>query len=101
MDNVRGENPPGGGAVTLAEAPLVWARRHWPWLVGAVVLLLIVWRASSGTRDENGRYVLVKDDVPCQSVRSDDDGRRWCYVVLDSRTGKLEERVRKIGGRRK
>ena len=44
---------------------------------------------------------LVKDDIPCQMQREDEDGRKWCYVVLDTRSGKLEERVRKVGSQKK
>ena len=80
----------------LESDPLAWIREHWA-LVGAIVLLLLfVWVASGDTKRENGRYVLVKDDVPCQSA-AETSGRRWCYVVLDTRTGKLEERVRRLG----
>ena len=76
--------------------PVAWVREHWALVGGIVLVLLVLWAASGDRRHENGRYVLVKDDVPCQS--SQPSGRRWCYVVLDTRTGKLEERVRRIGG---
>ena len=78
--------------------PVAWIREHWG-LIGAIVLvLLVLWLASGDSHRESGRYVLVKDDVPCQSA-GDANGRRWCYVLLDTRTGKLEERVRKLGAR--
>ncbi len=100
MANAHGDGVSEGVTTTPTDETLAWIRHHWLWVVGAVLLLLILWRASGRTPDENGRYLLVKDDVPCQSARSGDEGRRWCYVVLDTRTGKLEERVRKIGKRR-
>jgi hypothetical protein len=73
-----------------------WAREHWRWLLAVALVVFLFWRFSGKRPDENGRYVLVKDDVPCQAQRGDDDGRRWCYVVLDTRSGRLEERVRKV-----
>jgi hypothetical protein len=79
---------------------LAWLQERWVLLAGAALLLLMVWLASGEADGENGRYVLVKDDVPCQSVR-DDDGRSWCYLVLDTRTGDLEERARKLRKRRR
>ncbi len=78
--------------------PLSWIREHWA-VVGAIVfVVLVLWVASGESHRESGRYVLVKDDVPCQSV-GESNARRWCYVVLDTRTGKLEERTRKLGAR--
>jgi len=76
-----------------------WIRERWV-LIGIVVvfLLLIWWFRSGEPRSANGRYVLVKDDVPCESA-SEPEARRWCYVVLDTRTGRLEERARRIGSR--
>lgn len=76
--------------------PLAWIREHWTLVGGIVLVLLLLWAASGERRRENGRYVLVKDDVPCQST-VETSARRWCYVVLDTRTGKLEERVRRLG----
>jgi len=76
--------------------PLAWLRERWALVAGLAFLLLLVWWLASGKpHSENGRYVLVKDDVPCQSA-ADADARRWCYLLLDTRTGKLEERVRKF-----
>jgi hypothetical protein len=78
---------------------LAWLREHWALVTGLVFMLLLVWWLASGEpRSESGRYVLVKDDVPCQSL-ADADARRWCYVLLDTHTGKLEERVRKLRAR--
>ena len=78
-----------------------WARVRWRWLLAIALVLFGLWRFSGKRPDENGRYVLVKDDIPCQTQRADDDGRRWCYVVLDTRSGRLEERVRKVGGHKR
>ncbi len=77
--------------------PLTWIRDHWPLVGGLVLVLLVLWVASGESRRDTGRYMLVKDDIPCQSS-TESSSRRWCYVVLDTRTGKLEERVRKLGG---
>jgi hypothetical protein len=77
--------------------PLSWIREHWALVGGIVFVLLVLWVASGESHRESGRYALVKDDVPCQSG-GESSGRRWCYVVLDTRTGKLEERARKFGG---
>jgi hypothetical protein len=76
---------------------MAWGRERWPWIVTIFVMLFVLWRFSGSRPEENGRYVLVKDDIPCQTQREDDDGRRWCYLVLDTRSGKLEERGRKVG----
>ena len=73
-----------------------WGRERWRWLLAIALVLFGLWRFSGKHPDETGRYVLVKDDVPCQTQREDDDARRWCYVVLDTSSGKLEERVRKV-----
>ncbi len=75
---------------------LAWAQQRWRWLLVLVLVLFAAWRCSDERPKENGRYVLVKDDVPCQIQPEDEDGRRWCYVVLDTRSGKLEERVRTL-----
>jgi hypothetical protein len=83
------------------ESVMAWARLRWRWLLALALALFVAWRVSGDRPKENGRYVLVKDDVPCQAQRADEDGRRWCYVVLDTRSGRLEERVRKVGGKRK
>jgi len=101
LPDPQGSGPAGIPSALPADAreALEWARKRWPWIAGSAVLLLALWRLSGDANEGNGRYVLVKDDVPCQSVRAADDARRWCYVVLDTRTGKLEERVRKIGSR--
>ena len=94
MDDAR---PQIGTRASLTADPAAWVREHWIGLAVAVFLLLFVWWLRSGERlVENGRYVLVKDDVPCQSA-SEAEARRWCYVVLDTRTGRLEERVRRFG----
>lgn len=77
--------------------PVTWVREHWALIGGIVLVLLVLWVASGRSHRDLGRYVLVKDDVPCQSA-SESSVRRWCYVVLDTRTGKLEERTRKLGG---
>jgi hypothetical protein len=84
------------GATANHGEPLAWIREHLGVVAAVIVVLLILWLASGESHRENGRYVLVKDDVPCQFA-GDANGRRWCYVVLDTRTGKLEERVRKLG----
>jgi hypothetical protein len=76
---------------------LSWLRERWVLVAGLVLLLL--WLSSGRRAPENGRYVLVRDDVPCQSAVEGDE-RRWCYIVLDTRTGKMEERARKIGRKR-
>ena len=76
---------------------LAWIREHWALVGGVVFVLLVLWVTSGESHREAGRYTLVKDDVPCQSA-AEANNRRWCYVVLDTRTGKLEERVRKLGG---
>ena len=76
---------------------LAFVQQRWRWILAVLLVLFLMWRFSGKRPEENGRYVLVKDDVPCQVQRDDEDGRRWCYVVLDTRSGKLEERVRKVG----
>ena len=81
-----------------ADDTLAWIREHWALVGGIVFVLVVLWVTSGESHREAGRYVLVKDDVPCQSV-AEASNRRWCYVVLDTRTGKLEERVRKLGER--
>jgi len=58
-------------------------------------------RFSGKDPEENGRYVLVKDDNPCETQREDEAGRHWCYLVLDIRSGKLEERARKVGSKKR
>ncbi len=80
---------------------IAWGQQRWRWILAAVLVVFLMWRFSGKPPEENGRYVLVKDDVPCQTQREDDEGRRWCYVVLDTRSGRLEERVRKVGSKRK
>jgi hypothetical protein len=77
--------------------PVGWMREHWALVAAVAFVLFVTWLASGEPRHESGRYVLVKDDVPCQTP--DAEARRWCYVVLDTRTGKLEERVRRLGSR--
>ena len=89
--------PESNGRAGLGDDPLAWIREHWGFVAALAAVLLVLWIASGEPAHENGRYVLVKDDVPCQTP--DADGRRWCYLVLDTRTGKLEERVRKLGAR--
>jgi hypothetical protein len=80
---------------------LAWVREHWI-AVAIAALVLIAWLASGDDHNDNGRYVLVKDNVPCEVLRDkDDDGRRWCYVLLDTESGKLEERLRKLRLREK
>lgn len=73
---------------------LTWAQQYWRWVLVLALVLFALCRFSGKRPEENGRYVLVKDDVPCQIQPEDEDGRRWCYVVLDTRSGKLEERLR-------
>jgi len=63
-------------------------------VLALLLLFFLAWRFSGKPPEPNGRYVLVKDDIPCQVQPDDEDGRRWCYVVLDTRSGRLEERVR-------
>ncbi len=87
--------PDAAKLASVERDPVAWIREHWMLVGGLVLLLLVLWAVSGDRRRDNGRYVLVKDDVPCQSAEP--SGRRWCYVVLDTRTGKLEERVRRIG----
>ena len=81
----------------LAGDTLAFVQQRWRWILAVLLVLFLMWRFSGKRPEENGRYVLVKDDVPCQVQRDDEDGRRWCYVVLDTRSGRLEERVRKVG----
>jgi hypothetical protein len=77
---------------------VAWVQQRWRGILALLfVLLFLMWRFSGKRPDENGRYVMVQDDVPCQAQREDEDGRRWCYIVLDTRSGRLEERVRKVG----
>ena len=76
---------------------LAFVQQRWRWILAVLLVLFLMWRFSGKRPEENGRYVLVKDDVPCQVQRDEEDGRRWCYVVLDTRSGRLEERVRKVG----
>jgi len=80
---------------------VAFVQQRWRWILALLLVLFLMWRFSGKRPEENGRYVLVKDDVPCQVQREDEDGRRWCYVVLDTRSGRLEERVRKVGPKRK
>jgi hypothetical protein len=79
---------------------VAWAREHWRPIAAVLFVLFLLWRFSGKRPEENGRYVLVKDDVPCQMQREDDE-RRWCYLVLDTRSGRLEERVRKVASEKK
>ena len=81
-----------------ARDPFSWLGERWVVIAGLAAVLLVLWLASGSRAPENGRYVLVRDDVPCQSTVEGDE-RRWCYLVLDTRTGKMEERVRKLGPR--
>lgn len=88
-----------GAPVTDPRDPLPWLRSHAGLVAGALLAALFLWWLTSGKREsDTGRYVLVKDDVPCQAA-AEAESRRWCYLVLDTRSGKLEERVRKIGSR--
>ena len=81
---------------------LAWTRERWRWIAALLLVVLCFWRFSGSSRPEpTGRYVLVKDDVPCQAQRDEDEARRWCYVVLDTRSGKLEERVRRVGSQKR
>lgn len=82
------------GAAFPAADVAVWVRERWRWIVGILLVLFALWRFSGKPPEQNGRYLLIKDDIPCQTQREDD--RRWCYLVLDTRSGKLEERVRKV-----
>jgi len=81
---------------SIASDALTWLQDRWRILLAVALLVFVYWKFSGKRPEENGRFVLVKDDVPCQSVR-EDEGRRWCYVVLDTRTGRLEERGRRMG----
>lgn len=92
------EIPPRGGSAVDDLA--AWAQEHWRILAVVLLVLFLMWRFSGKRPEETGRWVLVKDDVPCQAQR-DDEGRRWCYLVLDTRSGKLEERVRKVGPKKR
>jgi len=77
--------------------PLAWIQERWVLIAGLVLFLLVVWLASGGeSQHENGRYVLVKDNVPCETVTAGESDARWCYLLLDTKAGRLEERVRKL-----
>ena len=78
--------------------PLAWIQERWILLAGLALFLLVVWFASGESRP-NGRYVLVKDDVPCEARKEEEEGRRWCYLVLDTQSGVIEERARKVHAR--
>lgn len=84
--------------LSVESDPIAWIREHWALIAAVIGVLFVLWFASGEPHRENGRYVLVKDDVPCES-NAEPGGRRWCYVVLDTRTGQLEQRVRKFDGR--
>lgn len=91
----------GSEGAAAANDVLIWAKQRWRWILVLSLLLLLMWRFAGGKQPEpSGRYVLVKDDVPCQVQSGDQDGRRWCYIVLDTRSGKLEERLRTMGKRK-
>ena len=94
------ETRPNDGSFPAADV-VAWGRERWRWITAIFVVLFVLWRFSGTRPEENGRYVLVKDDIPCQTQREDDDGRRWCYLVLDTRSGKLEERGRKVGSQKR
>lgn len=85
------------GGLDEARDALAWVREHWV-AVALAAALVVGWLATGETRREIGRFALVKDNVPCEILRGqDDDGtRRWCYVLLDTESGKLEERLRKL-----
>ena len=74
---------------------LAWVEERWVLVAGLVLFLVVIWFASAEPR-KNGRYLLVKDDVPCESRKDDEEGRRWCYLVLDTQSGLIEERIRKV-----
>jgi hypothetical protein len=78
---------------------LAWIQERWVLLAGLALFLLVVWFASAEPRRNNGRYVLVKDDVPCEARKDDEEARRWCYLVLDTESGVIEERARKVRAR--
>jgi len=80
---------------------VTWGQERWRWIAALIFVLFVMWRFSGKPPEENGRYVLVKDDILCQTQREDEAGRRWCYLVLDTRSGKLEERVRKVGSQKR
>jgi hypothetical protein len=95
------ETSPAPSTPQPLEDALAWVREHWV-AVAIAALVLIAWLASGDDRNDNGRYLLVKDNVPCEILRDkEDDGRRWCYVLLDTESGKLEERLRKLRLREK
>ena len=96
-DGERGGGIPGLDWPLDVGEVLAWLREHWLAVAGvAVVLILLLWLASGDDGDDEiGRYVLVKDGVPCE-VAGGQDERKWCYLVLDTRNGRLEERVRKF-----
>lgn len=79
-----------------ADDVLTWVQHRWRWILVLLLVLFLTWRVSGERPKENGRYLLVKDDIPCQVQPENDEGRRWCYIVLDTRSGKLEERVRRM-----
>jgi hypothetical protein len=93
------ENKPNEGS--LPAEVVAWARDRWRGIAALLFVLFVMWCFSGKRPDETGRYVLVKDDIPCQMQREDEDGRKWCDLVLDTRSGKLEERVRKVGSQKK
>ena len=77
-----------------AKDVVAWGQQRWRWILVLALVLFLSWRFSGKSVEEYGRYVLVKDDIPCQVQPDDEDGRRWCYIVIDTRSGRLEERVR-------
>jgi hypothetical protein len=82
------------GELGLSDA-LAWVQERWVLIAGLALVLIVMWLASAEPR-KNGRYLLVKDDVPCEGRKDDEDGRRWCYLVLDTQSGVIEERARKV-----
>ncbi len=94
--------PDSGSAGAFATNDVVaWGQQRWRWILVLLLVLFLMWRFSGKRPEENGRYVLVKDDVPCQVQPDDEGGRRWCYVLLDTRSGRLEERARDMGSRKR
>ena len=52
---------------------VAWGQERWRWIVAMLLVLFALWRFSGKRPGENGRYVLVKDDIPCQAQRGDDE----------------------------
>ena len=94
MPEVHSDRAPSDDDLGVSHAR-AWVEERWVLIAGLALFLLVVWFASADPR-RNGRYLLVKDDVPCETRKDDDKSRRWCYLVLDTQTGAIEERARTV-----